>query len=95
MSDQREDLWEADKAARAKHKDAVHRLPNGDVIMMDGATCEAVLVPRHEVRTIQDEEIRDMIDFWKASGYGRITVNNTCAMLEELLKLRERVRKDA
>lgn len=80
-------------ADQRKH-DAVHELPNGDVLMMDGATCESIVVPNRG-RTVQDHEIKDMIEFYKTSGMGRVIVSNTCAMLEELLKLRERVRKDA
>ena len=42
-------------------------------------------------RTIQDEEVKDMIDFIKTSGAGIVIVSNLTAMLEELLTLRKRV----
>jgi hypothetical protein len=46
-------------------------------------------------RTIQDEEIKDMIAFLQTSGTGRVIVSNLVAMLEELLLLRKKVRNDA
>jgi hypothetical protein len=46
-------------------------------------------------REIQDEDIKVMIEFWRVLEVPRIPINNTIAMLEELLKLRECVRKDA
>jgi hypothetical protein len=50
---------------------------------------------KHAVRTIQDEEVRDMIAFYQTLDMGVVLKNNTIAMLEELLKLREKVRNDA
>lgn len=46
-------------------------------------------------RTIQDEEIRDMIQDIEKSAGGIVVKSNLIAMLEELLKLRERVRRYA
>jgi hypothetical protein len=44
-------------------------------------------------RTIQDEEITDMIAFFEInSGLGRVIISNTCAMLRELLLLRKKLR---
>ena len=48
-----------------------------------------------ESRLILDVDIKDMIRFWQTSGASTFVVHNTCAMLEELLKLREKVRNDA
>jgi collagenase-like PrtC family protease len=46
-------------------------------------------------RYIQDEEIEEMIEFLQTSSAGIVIVSNLTAMLDELLKLREKVRKDA
>jgi len=46
-------------------------------------------------RTIQDEEVRDMIEFLQTSGMGVIIMHNLVAMLEELLVLRKKVRDAA
>lgn len=46
-------------------------------------------------RTIQDEEIKAMIEFYQTSGFGLDVAETTVTMLQELLKLREKVRKDA
>jgi hypothetical protein len=46
-------------------------------------------------RTIQDEEVRDMIVFLQTSGMGTIIMHNLVSMLEELLVLRKKVRADA
>lgn len=43
---------------------------------------------------MQDEEIKDMLNFLKTSGSSNVVIK-LCVMLEELLKLREKVRKDA
>jgi hypothetical protein len=46
-------------------------------------------------RCIQDEEVKEMIEFLQTSSAGVVIVSNLTVMLEELLKLREKVRKDA
>ena len=46
-------------------------------------------------RTVQDEEITGMIHFLQVSGWGHLVVADLCAMLNELLLLRKKVRKDA
>ena len=50
---------------------------------------------KQEHRTIQDEEVKDMIEFLQTSGMGRVIMNNIVAMLEELLLLRKKVRDAA
>jgi hypothetical protein len=39
--------------------------------------------------------VKDMIKFYKTSGFGLGIAETTIAMLEELLKLRDKVRNDA
>ncbi len=44
-------------------------------------------------RVIQDKEVKDMIAFLQTSGISTLVVEDACAMLAELLKLREKVRR--
>lgn len=46
-------------------------------------------------RDIQDEDIKEMIEFYQASGFGLDIADLTITMLQELLKLRKKVRADA
>ena len=46
-------------------------------------------------RTIQDEEVRDMIEFIKGAAMGRTVADSLIVMLEELLVLRKKVRDAA
>lgn len=50
-----------------------------------------------EPRTIQDEDIERTIRLLKTktASLGNFEVYNACSMLEELLKLRQKVRNDA
>lgn len=57
--------------------------------MVDPRTLETIIV---ETPRIEDREVKDMIEFYKTSGFGLGIADATIAMLEELLRLRnERV----